>query len=453
MNFRLLILILASVAPVALADDYPQWLGPQRDNVYREAGIVESFPAEGLKVTWRAPVGGGYAQVAVSDAGRVIVTDRVAAKGGGRPADPNRPAVLPGVERILCLDDTTGRELWRVEYDCPYSVSYAAGPRTTPAIDGNRVFTLGAEGDVHCLDLQTGKVVWKKRLGGKTPIWGFAASPLVEGDRLILLSSGRPLLTALDKRTGDVLWGALEADDPGYAPPTPMTLAGRRQIVQYHPKGVAGIDPTDGRVLWELPYGPEQNGVTIVTPVQLSSDTFALASAWNGMAAIRVSGPAGGGGGGDRAEILWRAKSKGRAVSALHPIHSQIVPHDGRVYGVDGSGALACVDPADGHVVWKDTKPLVGDHGDRIQWGTGFLTAWQPDADRPARHFFLATDGGDLILCDLSAQGYRELSRTHVLDPTNRDPGRPALWCHPTYAHQSVYWRNDNEVIRASLAK
>jgi hypothetical protein len=117
---------------------------------------------------------------------------------------------------------------------------------------------------------------------------------------------------------------------------------------------------------------------------------------------------------------------------------------------VNNTGALVCVSTKDGRAVWTDNKPLVGD-AEKIQWGTGFLTPWQPEADKPAKHFFLATDGGDLILCDLSPKGYTELSRAHLLDPTNR-AGRPVLWCHPAYAHGSVYWRNDKEVVRVQLA-
>jgi outer membrane protein assembly factor BamB len=433
----IVVLLLATVA--SGADDYPQWLGPQRDNVYREGGVVEAFPPEGLKTLWRAPVGGGYSQVAVAG-DRVVVTDRVKGAAPG----PGRGAPRPGVERVLCLDDATGKELWRVEYDCPYTVDYGAGPRTTPTVDGDRVYTLGAEGHLYCIEIKTGQTRWSKKMEGKPTTWGYAGSPLIEGDLLIVLSSGRPLLTAMNKLTGEVVWTALEAKDPGYAPPTPMVLAGRRQIVQYHPFGVAGVDPKDGAVLWQLEYGPEQNGVAIVTPVQLSPDSFLLCSAWNGMAAVRVTAD-------QKASFAWRVVNKGRAVSTIHSIHSQVVPHEGHLYGVHSTGALVCVDAATGRAVWSDTIPLVGPGAEKVQWGTGFLTPWRPDADKPARRFFLASDGGDLILCDLSPAGYKEVSRARVLDPTNRDAGRPTLWCHPAYAHRSVYWRNDRELVRVSL--
>ncbi|HSI32829.1 MAG TPA: PQQ-binding-like beta-propeller repeat protein [Tepidisphaeraceae bacterium] len=421
------------------ADDYPQWLGERRDNVYREAGVLQSVPAGGLKRLWSAPIGGGYAQVAVSG-DRVVVLDRVTK---GAVVREGKKRVTPGTERIVCLDDATGQEVWKVEYDCPYTISYAAGPRTTPLIAGGRVYALGAEGDVHCVELETGKVVWKRKLPGSPAIWGYAGSPVIEGELLVLLSSGKPLLTALKLDTGDVAWTAAEEADPGYAPPTPMTLGGKRQIVQYHPTGVLAIDPADGKVLWELPHGPEQNGVTIVTPVQLDADTVLLAANWTGMAAVRVAP------GGTSARFLWHVKGKGREVKALQPLHSQVVLRGGFVYGVHQTGALACADPKDGRVVWADPKPLLGD-AERVQWGTGFLTPWEP-AEGSANRYFLATDTGELIWCELSPTGYKEIGRTKVIEPTNRDAGRPVVWCHPTYAHQSVYWRNDREVVRVDL--
>jgi outer membrane protein assembly factor BamB len=196
---------------------------------------------------------------------------------------------------------------------------------------------------------------------GAPATWGYAASPLIDGERLVVLSSGRPLLTALNKASGEVAWTSLEAADPGYVPPTMMTLGGRRQVVQYYPTGVAGVDPSDGRVLWQLAYGPERNGVTIVTPVQLDPETFLLTSNWTGMAAVRVAP------GGESARVLWHVAGKGRAISTLQALHSQMVLHDGHVYGVHHTGALVCVDPRDGRAVWSDPRPLVGEDGDRVQ--------------------------------------------------------------------------------------
>src|SRR6516225_3619850 len=173
-----LFLTLATVG-VAGADDWPQWLGPKRDGVWREKEILEKFPAGGPTVLWRMPLGPGYSGPAVA-AGRVYVMDGQRQLGAdAKPLRPTRNGVL-GKERILCFDSATGKPLWQHEYDCPYKVSYSSGPRTTPLVAGGRVYTLGAMGDLLCLDANSGHVRWAKNLMkdydlDSPPVWGFAA--------------------------------------------------------------------------------------------------------------------------------------------------------------------------------------------------------------------------------------------------------------------------------------
>src|SRR5439155_18476422 len=141
----------------APADDWPQWLGPRRDGVWRETGIVKDLPKEGPKVRCRTPVAMGYAGPAVAG-GRVYVTDWVPAPDTQVPASGfvSRKTALAGTERVLCLDEKTGKVLWKQEYDCSYQVAYAAGPRTTPVVGGGKVYTLGTMGDLLCLDAESG---------------------------------------------------------------------------------------------------------------------------------------------------------------------------------------------------------------------------------------------------------------------------------------------------------
>jgi outer membrane protein assembly factor BamB len=186
-------LIAASWSLSASADDWPQWLGPRRDSVWRETGIVEKFSDKGPPIRWRANIGGGYAGPSVEQ-GRVYVVDRQLATGTKNPADPFARGVIAGSERVLCLNESDGKVLWKYEYDCPYSVSYPAGPRAAPLVREGKVYTLGAEGNLVCLDTVSGKVVWardfKRELGAKTPMWGFAGHPLLDGQRLICLAAG-----------------------------------------------------------------------------------------------------------------------------------------------------------------------------------------------------------------------------------------------------------------------
>jgi len=177
----------------AQADDWPQWLGPQRDGVWRESGIVRRFPDGGPKVRWRMPVGAGYSGPAVAE-GRVYLTDRKLKTGEKEQANPFDRGLINGTERVLCLDEKSGEVLWSHEYDCPYSISYAAGPRATPLVENGRVYILGAEGNLFCFDAVNGKGLWSldfnKSFEIPTPLWGFS-HPLIEGNKLICLVGGK----------------------------------------------------------------------------------------------------------------------------------------------------------------------------------------------------------------------------------------------------------------------
>ena len=251
------------------ADDWPQWLGPERDGVWRESGIIEKFPEKGPSVRWRIPIGAGYSGPAVVD-GRVYITDRQLPPKTARPSNPFQRGLIPGSERVLCLDAKDGRLIWNHEYDCPYDVSYPAGPRATPLVDGDRIFTLGTEGHLFCLDTKSGKVLWaheyKKAYEIKSPMWGFAAHPLMVGDTLICLARGNgTTVVAFDKSTGKEQWRSLSAREPGYCPPMLYKLGGRSQLVIWHPESVSGLNPENGEVLWTYPF-KVRSGLTIPTP-------------------------------------------------------------------------------------------------------------------------------------------------------------------------------------------
>src|SRR5262245_41222112 len=175
-RFAALFLSLIAYPPLR-ADDWPQWLGPQRDSVWRESGLVEKFPDAGPPIRWRTPIGGGYGGPAVAN-GRVYLLDRKLSEGAANPTNQFDRGVIRGIERVLCLNETDGKILWKYEYDCPYTVSYPAGPRATPLISGGKVYSLGAEGNLLCLNAADGKLVWnhdfKKDLNANTPMWGFA---------------------------------------------------------------------------------------------------------------------------------------------------------------------------------------------------------------------------------------------------------------------------------------
>src|SRR5688500_4353751 len=218
-------LVIASslcAARSAGAEDWPQWLGSKRDGVWREQGLADRFPEGGPKIKWRVPVGGGYSGPAVAG-GKVYLTDRQVKRDGPRGGADRR--AIPGTERVLCLNEASGEVIWSFEYDCPYNLSYSSGPRATPIVEGNRVYALGAAGHLTCLDVEGGKELWQKKLSSEqapTPVWGFAGHPLIDEDRIIVLSSGHAA-TALNKNTGEIVWTAMPVQrrdlGPGYAPP------------------------------------------------------------------------------------------------------------------------------------------------------------------------------------------------------------------------------------------
>ena len=158
---------------MAFGDDWPQWMGPKRDNVWRETGIVEKFPAGGPEVLWRSEIAGGYSGPAVAG-GKVFITDYVSQQDV--KVDNFERKEFTGEERVHCLDEATGKILWTHKYPVKYTISYPAGPRCTPNVEDDRVYTLGAEGDLICLSIADGKVLWshdlKVKYGTKAALWG-----------------------------------------------------------------------------------------------------------------------------------------------------------------------------------------------------------------------------------------------------------------------------------------
>lgn len=439
------VVVVVLVGEGVRAAEWPQWLGVARDGVYREEGIMSAWPKDGAKALWRVPVGQGYAGPAVAG-GKVVLTSRIPAPKSEKASDPFKRGSLAGSERIVCLEVESGRELWRVEYDCPYTVSYASGPRATPLIEEERVYTLGAEGDLHCFALADGKVIWKKKLEGPTPTWGFAAHPLIDGEKLLVL--GATKLLALDKKSGAEVWSVDLEGEGGYSPPTIRTILGKRQLIQWTPRGVLSVEPQSGARNWFVVHGPTKYGASIVAPLLIAPDMLVITSEFEGAAGVKV------GDGGAAAQKVWEVKKKGRETSTIHCLMSPLVEVDGAVVGFHIDGQLRCIDPASGKIIWESIAHFPQGLGEepKLHWYAGFLSPWQPAGEGKPRHWFLASESGELILCKLSREGYTELSRAKLLEPTNSDVrGRTVMWSPPAYAQGSVFWRNDKEMVRVSL--
>lgn len=446
----LALLALFATGVTLQADDWPQWLGPQRDGVWRETGLIEKFPSEGARVRWRTPIGAGYSGPAVVG-GKVYVTDRVLAPGAKNSANPFGRDQVAGKERVLCLDEKTGKELWKHEYDVAYAISYPAGPRCTPVVAEGKVWTLGAMGDLFCFDASTGKVIWSKNFvkdfEATVPLWGFAAHPLLDGDKLITLVGGKDAVAvAFDKNTGKVLWKSLTAKEPGYCPPMIYTLGGKRTLVIWHPEAVNGLDPETGKVLWQEPW-PLQSGLAIPTPRQQGDKLF-LTAFYNGSMMIEVKP--------NKAEpdVVWKSKTwKGGTGSetpaktdTLHSIMPTPFWIGDNIYGICSYGELRCLKAENGERVWMTLKATGKEEKPTVRWGNAFLVQ---NGDR----FFIPNEQGDLIIAKLTPKGYEEISRAHILKPDNAMArGRLVNWSHPAFANKSMYARNDSEIVCVDLA-
>jgi len=451
----LCVLAAAALAPTVRADDWPQWLGPQRDGIWREAGLLDHIPERGLQIRWRAPVHGGYAGPAVVD-GRVFVTDFRPDPDAPKTADAFQRITQRGTERVLCLDAGTGKQIWSHDRPVAYTMSYASGPRATPVVNEGRVYALGGEGDLWCLDAATGKEMWSARLSSDdhapTPMWGFACHPLVEGDLLICQgggddpASGHGVVTAFDKRTGVKRWTALKSREPGYAPPMVYEVGGVRQLIVWHPEAVNGLDPLTGRLLWTVPRGPARMGLTIATPRLTHDprlgDVLFLSTFYEGAAALKLEG-----GEHPSARLLWARGGKARKTDALHTLFATPDVRDGHVYGVCASGELRCVDLRTGDRIWETAEATTDDNGPQ-KWATAFLVRLGERSDR----YLIANERGDLLVGELTPTGYHARGRTHVLEPTNTDPQRAVVWSHPACAGRSIFWRNDKELICVDFA-
>jgi outer membrane protein assembly factor BamB len=438
--------LLSALPAAARADEWPQWLGPKRDGEWRETGILDKFPEGGPKVRWRTPIGAGYSgPVVVGD--RVYVTDRMLAEGAKNPANPfDTKTEVPGKERVLCLSDKTGEPLWKHEYDCSYRVSYAIGPRATPVVDEGRVYTLGTMGKLLCLDAVKGTVIWSKDLvadcKAPVPMWGFAASPLIDGDKLICLVGGKDhVVVAFDKKTGDEKWHALsvgKGNQIGYCPPVIYTFGGKRQLIIWHPESVNGLNPDNGEVYWSQPFAVKAN-LTIPTPRQ-DGDRLFLTSFYNGAMMLKFEG--------DKPAVVWRSKVASELPERTDTLNS-IMPtpflRGDYIYGICSYGELRCLHADDGKRVWMSLKATEVED-EKVRWANAYLVG-------QGERFFLFNEKGDLLIAKLTPKGYEEIDRAHILAPTDPSPGRLVAWSHPAFAHQSMYARNDKELVCVSLAK
>jgi outer membrane protein assembly factor BamB len=446
----LLVALMVVRVPSLLAEDWPQWLGTKGDSVWSETGIVRELPKDGPRVLWQTPISSGYSGPAMAN-GSVYVTDRILGKGAMNPDDPfNNNVTTPSSERVHCLNAKTGSEKWKYEYDCPYKISYPAGPRATPAISGGKVYTLGAMGDLLCLDVTYGKVIWSKNFPrdykATVPMWGFCSHPLIYKNLVICIVGGEgATVVAFDKDSGNEKWKALNAKEPGYSSPVLITSGGKDQVVVWHAKAINGLDPLTGKKLWSVGLEPAY-GMAIMAPRQSGDRLFAAGIGGAGVV-LKLEG--------EKVTPIWQEgmvagkewipKSRG-----LYPVNMTPFIEKGVIYGVDQPGMLRAVDLETGKKLWFTFKPVIGkdeeEDFDNAKSGTAFIVK---NGDR----FFIFSETGELIIAKLTREGYSEISRAKLLEPTGTAHNRKVVWSNPAYADKCGYFRNDKEIICVSLAQ
>jgi outer membrane protein assembly factor BamB len=355
-----------------------------------------------------------------------------------------------GTERALAIDEQTGKILWTQAWTADYrGISWPVGPRATPTVDGDRVYVVGADGKLFCLSTKTGEIIWKKDYAidyGANHLqwafdWGFASSPLVDGNRLICLVGGRPdaKVVAFDKMTGAEIWRALSSEtDLGVAQPIIITAGGTRQLIIWYPGAVASLDPVSGKVYWEQPYKVGAS-MTVAIPVQHGSQLF-FTTFYDGPLMLTLDDKKPG------AAILWKGKSDSEIqTDGLHAVITTPVIMGDHIYGMCSYGQFRCLSAKDGQRVWE-TQAVTKE---RARWASGVIV-------RNGDRLFINNDRGELIIMKPSPEGYHEISRTALVKPTSPPQNRRELvnvnWMYPAYANKHIYARNDEEIICASLA-
>ena len=397
------------------ADDWPQWRGPQRRGQLPPDRYPTRLVAGTVKLLWEAPIAAGYSAPSVAE-GRVVVTDYVREREQ---------------ERILCFDATTGQPLWQQHYRVRYvDIQYDSGPRAAPTITNGLVFTLGTMGNLLCTDLLNGKLLWHKDLRSeyqaRVPIWGMASAPLAYEDLIIVNAGGVPdaCLVAFDQRTGKERWRAL-SDDPGYSAPILAGPDDQPVLVFWSADAVVGLDPASGKTWWRVPFRTRMD-LAVATPAVDGRYVF-VSAFYDGSLMLELSPD------GRSVQEKWRIKGRSeRNTRALHCLISTPRLVNGYIYGVDSYGQLRCLDARTGNRLWETLRPT-----GRARWSNAHLIGC-------GRYTYLFNEHGELIVAQLTPQGYQERGRVKLIEPTEGVPYlRPVTWAHPAFADGRIYVRND----------
>lgn len=385
-------------------DDWPQFLGPHRNGISAETGLIEKWPEEGPKEVWRAPGGVGMSGLAIRDGRLVTMVQRA------------------GKQWLAAHDARTGKPLWQVELAPEYRNAMGDGPRATPTIAGDRVFAFTGEGILAAVSFSDGKLLWSHdlltELEAEEADYGMACSPLVVGE-LVIVTVGAPraAVAAFETRSGKLAWQAGE-DPAGYSSPTVLKVGGREQLVASTGASVLGMAPQNGAILWRYPFETNFN-CNIAAPIAIDDRVFISAGEDHGSVLLALQ-PAG-----RRFETdeVWSSLG---TKSVLRSEWQTPILLGGYLYGMDNVGGagpithLTCIKADTGERAWQQAR-----------FGKGNLIA----ADGK---LFASTMKGELVVLQATPEKYEEIGRKVVVGATRQ---APAL------AGGLLYLRDDADIV------
>ncbi len=395
-------MLMLSLSPMTTgapaAGDWPQWRGPDRTGVSQEKGLLKQWPASGPGKNWSiSNLGEGYGSLAIQG-------DRIFVQGTNRNASV-----------VFSLNRADGKMVWSAALGPKVDEGRGNGPRSTPTIDGDRIYVLTENGDLACLRGRDGSRVWSKNIlrefGGDNPHWLISESPLIDGNRVIVSPGGKGAgIVALDKMTGKTVWTSSELNDgAGYASCIIADVGGVKTIMNFTSRAAVGVRASDGKLMWRYDRAAN-NTANCTTPVYLNNKVF-FSSAYGTGAALLDLTPQGG-------------EVKAREVYFTRDMqnhHGGVVLVNGYIYGFSNS-ILTCIEFATGKKMWSDRSVGKG----ALTYADGML--------------FLMGENNLVGLAEATPSGYKEKGRFSIADQ-----GKPS-WAHPVVAGGKLYIRNQGEL-------
>jgi outer membrane protein assembly factor BamB len=391
-----MILSLSAVASNHAFDDWPQWRGPKRDGISGERGLLKDWPAAGPAVVWRATgAGTGYSSFSAAN-GRLYTL-------GARN----------GTEYLMAYAADSGKKLWEIVHGRQFSNDQGDGPRSTPTVDGDRLYTFGASGDLSVVEAATGKVFWKMNLldkfGGSNIRWGLSESPLVLPDRILVSPGGRgAAIVALSKTDGSVIWKSL-GDEPGYSSAVLHEAGGVREAIYFTGERALGVDVETGKLLWSYNQVANQTA-NIATPIVRGNFVFLSSGYGTGAALLELTAAP--------------QKVTARQVYFTRDMrnhHATSVLVGDYLYGFSDA-ILTAMKFDTGQVAWRDRSV-----------GKGAVVF----ADE---RLYLYSEQGAVGLAEATPAGYREHGRFQI------KAGSAPTWSHPIVSNGKLFIRDQDTI-------